>query len=54
VTEPTESPRRLFRRAARGRDPATPALVISGVLLVVGGAVLVLVVIAFLVYFLAY
>lgn len=53
MTEPTETPRRLFRRAARGRDPATPALVIGGVWLVVAGAVAVLLAIAFLIYFLA-
>lgn len=53
MTEPTETPRRLLRRAARGRDPATPALVIGGVWLVVASAVAVLLAIAFLVYFLA-
>jgi hypothetical protein len=52
VTEPTETPRRLFRRAARGRDPATPALVIGGVWLVVAGAVAVVLAMAFLIYFL--
>jgi hypothetical protein len=53
MTEPTETPRRLFRRAARGRDPATPALVISGVTLVIAAAVAILLAIVFLVYFLA-
>jgi hypothetical protein len=52
VSEPTETPRRLFRRAARGRDPATPALVIGGVWLVVAAAVAALLAIALLVYFL--
>jgi hypothetical protein len=52
VTEPSETPRHLFRRAARGRDPATPALVIGGVWLVVAGAVAVVLTIAFLIYFL--
>ena len=52
VTEPTETPRRLFRKAARGKDEATPALVISGMTLLIGGVVAVIVAIALTLYFL--
>jgi uncharacterized membrane protein len=51
VTEPTETPRRLFRRAARGKDEATPAIVISGVTMVIAAVVAVLLAIAFALYF---
>jgi hypothetical protein len=51
MTEPTETPKRLFRRAARGRDPQTPFLVISGVTLVIAVAVAVLVAVALALYF---
>jgi hypothetical protein len=53
MPEPTETPRRLFRRAARGRDAATPALVIGGVWLVVSAVVAIVLGIVLLVYFLA-
>jgi hypothetical protein len=52
VTEPTETPRRLFRKAARGRDEATPLIVISGVTMVIAGVVAVIVAIALALYFL--
>jgi hypothetical protein len=52
MTEPVETPKRLFRRAARGKDETTPALVISGVTLVIAVVVGVLVAAALLVYFL--
>jgi hypothetical protein len=52
VTEPTETPRRLFRKAARGEDEATPAIVISGVTMLVAAAVAIVAVIAFAIYFL--
>jgi hypothetical protein len=51
VTEPTETPRRLFRRAARGKDEATPLIVISGVTMLIAGVVAVLLAIAFVLYF---
>jgi hypothetical protein len=51
VTEPTETPRRLFRKAARGKDEATPAIVISGVSMVIAAAVAVLLAIVFALYF---
>jgi hypothetical protein len=52
MTERTETPRRLFRRAARGRDAATPAIVISGVTVIIAVLVVVISAIALLVYFL--
>jgi len=52
MPEPVETPKRLFRRAARGRDETTPAIVLGGVTMVVGAAVAVLVTIVLLVYFL--
>jgi hypothetical protein len=52
VTEPTETPRRLFRKAARGKDEATPLIVISGVTMLIAGVVAVLLAIAFALYFL--
>jgi hypothetical protein len=51
MTEPAETPKRLFRKAARGRDETTPALVLGGVTLVVGVAVALLVAAVLLVYF---
>ena len=53
MTDPAESPKGLYRRAARGRDEATPAIVLSGVTLVVAAAVAILAGIALLVYFFA-
>jgi hypothetical protein len=52
VTEPTETPRRLFRKAARGKDEATPVIVISGVTMVIASVVAVIVAIALALYFL--
>lgn len=52
MTEPVETPKRLFRRAARGRDETTPALVLGGVTLVIAVVVTVLVTAVLLVYFL--
>jgi hypothetical protein len=53
MPEPVETPRRLFRRAARGADETTPALVLGGVTLAIAAAVAVLVTVVLLVYFLA-
>ena len=53
MPEPVETPKRLFRRAARGRDEATPVIVLGGVTLVIAIAVAALVVLVLLVYFLA-
>jgi hypothetical protein len=52
VTEPTETPRRLFRKAARGKDEATPLIVISGVTMLIAAVVAVIVAIALILYFL--
>jgi hypothetical protein len=52
VTEPTETPRRLFRKAARGKDEATPFIVISGVTMLIAGVVAAIVAIALVLYFL--
>ncbi len=51
MPEPVETPKRLFRRAVRGRDETTPAIVLGGVTMLIGGAVAVLVAVVLLVYF---
>jgi hypothetical protein len=53
MTEPAETPKRLFRKADRGKDEATPAILIGGMTMLIGAVVGVLVAIALLVYFLA-
>ena len=53
MTEPVPAPKRLYRKAARGKDDESMPLVLGGVLLVVTLAVLILMTITFLVYFLA-
>ena len=53
MTEPVETPKRLFRRAARGKDEATPAIVLGGMTLLIAVVVAVLVAVVLLVYFLA-
>lgn len=52
MTEPTETPRRLFRKAARGKDEATPLIVIGGVSMVIAAVVGVIVAIGLALYFL--
>lgn len=52
MTEPTETPPRLVRKAARGKDEATPAIVMSGMTILIASVVAVLVAIALLLYFL--
>jgi hypothetical protein len=52
VTEPAETPKRLYRKAARGKDESAPLIVLSGVTLVVAIAVAILLTAVFLVYFL--
>jgi hypothetical protein len=51
VTEPTETPPRLVRKAARGKDEATPLIVISGVTILIASVVAVILAIALLLYF---
>jgi preprotein translocase subunit Sss1 len=52
VTEPTETPRRLFRKAARGKDEATPVIVISGMTMLIAGVVGLIAAVALALYFL--
>jgi hypothetical protein len=49
----TESPRDLVDEAQRGRSERTPLLALTGVTLVVGAVVVVIMAVALLVYFLA-
>jgi hypothetical protein len=51
MTDPVETPKRLYRRAARGRDETTPAIVLSGVTIVIAVAVAVLTALVLLIYF---
>jgi hypothetical protein len=53
VTDPAETPERLHRKAARGKDQATPAIVLGGVTLTIAVAVATLTLVALLIYFLA-
>ena len=53
MPEPVETPKRLLRRAERGKDEATPVIVLGGVTLVVAIVVGVLLAVVLLVYFLA-
>ena len=52
MTEPTETPRRLFRKADRGKDEATPLILISGMTLLIASFVAVIVAIGLALYFL--
>ena len=52
MTEPTETPRRLARKADRGQDEATPVILISGITLLIGAFVAVIVAIGLALYFL--
>lgn len=53
MTEPVETPKRLYRKAARGKDDESMPIVLGGVMLVITLAVVILLTITFLVYFLA-
>jgi hypothetical protein len=46
-------PKRLYRKAARGKDDESMPILFGGVILVISLAVLILLTITFLVYFLA-
>jgi hypothetical protein len=50
MSDPVETPKRLYRKAARGRDETTPVLVLSGVTMAIAVAVAVLIAIVLLVY----
>ena len=52
MTEPTETPRRLARKADRGEDEATPFILISGMTLLIAAFVAVIVAIGLTLYFL--
>ncbi len=52
MTEPTETPRRLIRKADRGKDEATPLILISGVTLLIAAFVAVIVALGLALYFL--
>lgn len=52
MADPVETPKRLFRKADRGKDETTPAILISGVTLIVFAVVSFLMTIAMLIYFL--
>ena len=49
----TETPKELAQEASRGRSARTPAIALTGVALVVGVVVAVILIAAFLVYYLA-
>ena len=53
MTEPAETPKRLYRKAARGKDDSALPIVLGGVTLFVAVLVAVVLALAFLVYFLA-
>ena len=53
MPEPVQTPNRLYRKAARGKDNESMPIVLGGVMLVISLAVLILLTITFLVYFLA-
>ncbi len=52
MSDPVETPKRLYRKAARGRDEATLPIVFGGVTLLVGVFVGLIVAIGLLIYFL--
>ena len=53
MTDPVQTPKGLYRKAARGKDEQSMPIVLGGVMLVVTLAVVILLTITFLVYFLA-
>ena len=53
MTDPVETPKRLYRKAARGKAESTPLIVFGGVTIFVAIVVAVLMAVVFLVYFLA-
>jgi hypothetical protein len=53
MADPVQAPKRLYRKAARGKDEESMPIVLGGVMLVVTLAVAILLTITFLVYFLA-
>ena len=53
MTDPVETPKRLYRKAARGKDETTPLIVFGGVTFFIALVVAALMAVVFLVYFLA-
>ena len=53
MTDPVQTPKRLYRKAARAKEDESMPIVLGGVMLVVTLAVVILMTITFLVYFLA-
>ncbi len=53
AAHPVDTSKDLAEEASRGRSARTPALALTGVTLVVAAAVVILLVIAFLAYYLA-
>jgi hypothetical protein len=52
MPDPVETPKHLIRKAERGRDEATPAIVLGGVTVIIGVAVALLLAVVLLLYFL--
>jgi hypothetical protein len=52
MTEPVETPKRLYRKAARGKDESALLIVLSGVTLAITIVVAALTAVVLLVYFL--
>ena len=52
MTEPGQTPKRLYRKAARGKDESAPLIVLSGVTLVIMLVVGLMTAALLLVYFL--
>jgi hypothetical protein len=50
MTDPVETPKRLYRKAARGKDETTPLIVVSGVTLVVAAVFAIVLALVVLVY----
>jgi hypothetical protein len=53
MTDPVETPKRLYRKAARGKADSTLPIVFGGVTLFITIVVAVVMALVFLVYFLA-
>jgi hypothetical protein len=53
MTDPVETPKRLYRKAARGKDDSALPIVLGGVTLFVTVVVAIVLALTFLVYFLA-
>jgi hypothetical protein len=52
MTDPVETPKRLYRKAARGKDESAPLIVLSGVMLAIAIVVAMMTAVVLLVYFL--